>query len=334
MAKAGKDAFAAVIYIVFSAYLFYPYFETFETVKYLVPLNCVVGAFGGYVLSKRWVAGFAGRFFAGAIYGFSPFIFFLARFHPTAGSFAAMVPWLFLPAVFGPKGKLHWTRWPLAILPFVVVAGLFRLAAEFGLYPVPTQIVVQPEDLLSLLAPVAMARQANVLVGFYQVPVAGLVIGTAMLIAARRYSVMAVFVIGAAMTVFDSFSGAARIIWLAVPLLCCSVLIGQGTEGIIHCGYSDRRWMLASAIVLLCCAAAALIFGTEATHIFAGLGAGYTRDFIQAAQMYVAGAIATGVIFFLARGKSRLVWLRAAIICCALAVDIFLGARSLADFIN
>jgi len=152
-----------------------------------------------------------------------------------------------------------------------------------------------------------------------------------MLMAARRYSVMFIFALGVALLVFDSFSSAARIIWLTVPLLCCAVLIGEGIEGIIHCGYSDRKWVLASAIVLLACAIVTLLLGTKATHVFAGLGSGYTRRFIESAQMYVVGAIATGVIFFLAKGKSRLVWLRAAIVCSAIAVDIFLGAGRIVD---
>jgi hypothetical protein len=329
MAKLGKDAFAAVIYIGFCEYLFYPHSETFDTVKYLVPVNCVAGALGCYILSKRWVAGFGGRFLAGAIYGFGPFMLFLARFHPTAGSFAAIVPWLFFPAVFGPKGKWQWVRIPLSLLPLVIVAGLFSLVGHWGLYPLPTRIRLRLEDLMSIFFPVAMVGRVDVAIGFYHIAIGALIIGFAMLIAARRYGVAVIFVIGMVLSIFDSFSGAPRIIWLTVPLLCCSVLIGEGIEGIIHCGYSDRRWILASAIVLLSCAIAALILGTKATRIFAGLGSGYTRLFIQAAQMYVTGSIAMGVIFFLARGKSRLVLLRAAIICCAIAIDVLLGTRNI-----
>jgi hypothetical protein len=333
MAKAGRDAIAAVIYIIFCAYLFQPYFETFDTIHYLIPINCFVGAFGCYLLSKRWIAGFGGRFFAGVIYGFGPFMLFLggSEFHETAGSFAAIVPWLFWPAVFGPKDKLQWTRVPLAILPFAIIVGLFRLSGHFSLYPIPIQIKLRPEDLLSILAPAALVAKINILVGFYHVPLAALIIGLAMLAASRRYSVMFIFALGAALLVFDSFSGVARIIWLTVPLLCCAVLIGEGIEGVIHCGYNDRRWILASSILLLACAVVTLLFGTKATHIFAGLGSGYTRLFIEAAQMYVVGAIATGVVFFLARGKSRLVWLRAGIVCSAIAVDVFLGAGHIVD---
>lgn len=331
MARVGRDAIAAIVYIAFGAYLFEPYFVNFRTVDYLIVFNCCAGAFGCYILSKRWVAGFAGRFFAGAIYGFGPFMFFLAGYHPTAGSIAAIVPWLFVPAVFGPKGSLQWTRVLLALMPFFAVAGMFRLAGAFGRYPLPTQIRIEAADLISILAPAALINQVNVPMGFYHVAIGGLVIGIAMLLASRRYSAIVIFAIGVALLLFDSVSGAAPIIWLTVPLLCCAVLIGEGIEGIIHSGYSDRKWILASAAVLLACAIVSLIFGTRTTHIFAGLGAGYTRRFIQAAVMYVAGTIAIGVVFFLAKGKSRLAWVRAAIMCAAVAVDIFLGATAIVD---
>lgn len=331
MGKAGKDVIAAVLYIVFCAYLFQPHLAKFETFDYLIPFNCCAGAFGCYILSKRWVSGLGGRFFAGAIYGFGPFMFFLARYHATAGSIAAMVPWLFLPAVFGPAGKRKWMRVPLGILPFVIVAGIFKLAGLYGLYPIPNQIRIMPEDLLSIFAPTALINRVDVPIGFYHTAIGALIIGFSMLFAARRYSVMFIFALGVSLLLFDSFSGAARIIWLTVPLLCCSVLIGEGIEGIIHCGYSDRKWILASAVVLPACAVVALLFGTKATHIFAGLGAKYTRLFIQAALMYVVGAIATAVVFFLAKGKSRLVWLRAMIVFLAIGVDIFLGAGHIVD---
>ncbi len=331
MAKVGKDAIAGSIYVVFCAYLFHPHLATLEIAQYLIPFNICFGAFGAYVLSKRWVAGFGGRFFTGVLYGFGPFMFFLAGFHPTAGGFAAIVPWLFLLAAFGPKGKFQWTRIPLGIVPFVILAAMFKLAGLLGLYPIPTQTAIRPEDLASILAPAALASRADLLVGFYHIPLAGLVIGLAMLAASRRYRVFAVIFLGIVLSIFDSFTGTPRIIWLSIPLLCCSAVIGEGIEGIIHCGYSDRKWVLASAVLLLICGITALLFGTKATHVFAGLGAGYTRLFIQAAQMYMLGAIAVGVVFFLAKGKSRLMWLRVAIICSAVGVDILLGAGHIID---
>ena len=49
--------------------------------------------------------------------------------------------------------------------------------------------------------------------------------------------------------------------------------------------------------------------------------------------MYVLGAIVLMTLFFVARARLRVAFLRAAVICAALAVDIFLGARFVVDAI-
>jgi len=47
--------------------------------------------------------------------------------------------------------------------------------------------------------------------------------------------------------------------------------------------------------------------------------------------MYILGAIATAIIFFIARAKLRITAVRWAILGVAAAVDIFLGARFIVD---
>ena len=47
--------------------------------------------------------------------------------------------------------------------------------------------------------------------------------------------------------------------------------------------------------------------------------------------MYIFGAIAVAIIFFMARAKLRIAALRWIILCSAMAVDIFLGARFIVD---
>lgn len=331
MRKAGKDAISALVYVVFCGYLFYRHFPNFGGYDLLIPVNCCLAAFGCYLLSKRWVAGTAGSVFAGAIYGFGPFMLFLIGYHQTAGCIAAAVPWLFLPAVYGPRGQNRWLRIPLCALPFLGVIIMFRLAALVHLYPVPVGAQIQVNDLSAILAPVALMGKVQILIGFYHVPIAALVLGIAMLIASRRYSVMAVFLIGVLLSIFDCVSGTARVMWLSVPLLCCCVLTGEGIEGLIHCGYRDRKWVLASGIVLLVCAVVSLLYAVKAAEVIFGFGMGYTGRFTEAAHMYIIGAIAIGTVFFLAKGKSRLLYLRLAIICAAMAVDIFSGAVYMID---
>ena len=113
--KYSSFAVAVVIYLGFAVYLYQPHFKNFNKLQYLLVLNACLASLGCFVLSRRWVSSFAGSFFAGALYGFGPFALGLANFHPTAGLLAAIVPWLFCPAVFGPKAEWQWisrTLWP------------------------------------------------------------------------------------------------------------------------------------------------------------------------------------------------------------------------------
>ena len=135
----GRFAAAAVIYASFAVYLYQPYFKHFNALQYLLVVNVCLASLGCFVLSRRWVSSFAGSFFAGAIYGFGPFALGLANFHPTAGLLAAIVPWLFCPAVFGPKAKLRWLRIPLSSLPFLAILLFFQISAHYRLFAIPMQ---------------------------------------------------------------------------------------------------------------------------------------------------------------------------------------------------
>lgn len=121
----GKSAASAVVYICFAIYLYQPHFSTFKKLQFLILVNVCLASLGCFVLSRRWVPGFLGQLFAGATYGFGPFMLGLAGYHPSVGFLSAMIPWLFSPAVFGPKGKWQWLRVPLAILPFSAILLFF-----------------------------------------------------------------------------------------------------------------------------------------------------------------------------------------------------------------
>jgi len=49
--------------------------------------------------------------------------------------------------------------------------------------------------------------------------------------------------------------------------------------------------------------------------------------------MYLAGAVAIGILLFMVRAKLRLHWLREVIMCCLAGIDIFLGATYIVDTI-
>ncbi len=327
----SKFAAAAVIYAGFAVYLYQPHFKNFDKLQYLMLVNAALASLGCFVLSRRWVASFAGSFFAGAIYGFGPFSLGLAGYHPLAGLLAAAVPWLFCPAVFGPKGKWQWLRIPLSALPFLAMVALFQVLTYYRLFVIPTQSRLHFADLAGLLAPLVMAGRTPSLLGFYHIPIAALLMGASMLLAARRFGVMAIFALGTILAFCKPFFNVSPIIWLAIPVVCCSALAGVGMQGLVSAGSADRKWILLTAIIMGTLAIVTLLFATKYFQVFAGLASGYARLFVQTAVMYVLGAIAAAIIFFMARAKLRLQPLRWAILCTATAVDIFFGATFIID---
>jgi hypothetical protein len=327
----GKSATAAVVYIGFAVYLYQPYFKNFNGLQYLIVVNVCSASLGCFALSRRWVSSFWGSLFAGVIYGFGPFMLSLAKFHPTAGLLAAGIPWLFCPAAFGPKAKWRWLRIPLSALPALTIILFFQLSSYYRLFAVPTQTRLHLTDLPGLAVPLVTAQQDITLVGFYHVPIAALVMGFSMLFAARRLSVLIIFCLGAILASCQSLLGVSPIIWLSFPVLCCSIIIGAGLQGLCSAGLADRRWILVSTAFMAGLSIVTLLQATKYFQVFAGFGDKYANLFLADAKMYIAGTVAIAIIFFIARAKLRLHWLRWVVLGSATAVDIFFGARFIVD---
>ena len=325
---------AAAVYAVFAVYLYRPYFSDFNRWQYFLVVNVFLASSGCYVLSRRWVAGFAESLFAGAIYGFGPFMLGLAKYHPSAGFLAASIPWLFCPTAFCFKEKSRLLRIPLVVLPFLAIVVFFQVTTHYRLFAVSTQAKLHSADLTGLFAPLITAKQNITLIGFYHIPIAGLVIGTCMMLAARRYSVIIIIVVGIALSFCDSFNSnveVSPVMWLAIPILCCSVLIGEGMQGLASAGYSDRVWVLFTVVVMTGLSILSLLLATKYFQTFLGLGAGYARVFTKAGKLYVLGAIMAAIIFFMIRAKLRMQFLRRLVICAAMGVDIYIGAMYIVD---
>jgi len=322
---------AAIIYVAFAVYLYQPYFNSFGRLEYLFVVNVCLASLGCYLLSRRWVAGFVESLVAGAIYGFGPFILGLAKFHPTTGLLAAAMPWLFCPAAFGPKTRWRWLRIPLALLPFLAIVLFFQVSVHYRLFAVSTQAKLDLADLSGLLAPLISAQRNITLIGFYHIPIAALVMGVSMLLAARRFGVIVIFAIGTILARCESFFEVSPVIWLAVPVVCCSVLIGAGMQGLSSAGFADREWILTTVAIMCALAIATLLLATKYFQTFLGIGSGYAKLFTQAGKMYVLGAIVAAIIFFMIRAKLRMCRMRQVILLAAIAVDIFLGAIFIVD---
>jgi hypothetical protein len=327
----GKFAVAVVVYVSFAFYLYQPHFKDFNGLQYLIVVNVGLASLGCFALSRRWVSSFLGSLSAGAVYGFGPFALGLAGYHPTAGFLAAAVPWLFLPAAFGPKGKWQWLRVPLAVLPFLAILLFFQASSYYRLFAVPMQTRLHLADLMGMAVPLVAAQQGITLVGFYHIPIAALVMGVAMLFAARRLSVLIIFCLGVILASCRPLLGVSPIIWLSFPVLCCSVIIGAGLQGLCSAGLADRRWILLSMAFMAVLSIVTLLRATKYFQVFMGFGDKYANLFLADAKLYIAGTVALLVVFFIARAKLRLHWLRWAALGSVMAVDVFFGARFVVD---
>jgi hypothetical protein len=322
---------AAIVYIGFAVYLYQPHFEAFKKLEYLILVNICLACLGCFALSRRWAPGFLDSFFSGAIYGFGPFMLGLSGYHPAAGFLAATMPWLFLPAAFGPKGKWQWLRVPLAVLPFLAILLFFTASSHYRLFAIPMQTRLRLADFIGLAAPFVAARQELTLLGFYHVPIAALVMGFAIALAARRLSILLLFALGVILSSCRPMLGVSPIIWLSISILCCSIICGAGLQGLCSAGVSDRRWILLSMFFMTGLAIVTLLQATKYFQIFMGFGDEYANLFLADARMHLAGAVALLAIFFITRAKLHLPWLRWAILGSAIAVDIFFGARFVVD---
>ena len=331
--RLGKLLVALALYTGFAVYLYQPYFKNFGKADYLIVFNSIAGALGCYVLSRRWVVDFGASFFAGAVYGFGPLVLSLAKFHPTAGFMAAMVPWLFCPAVFGPRWKWRWLRVPLSVLPVITIILFFQAANAMRLFPVPVQAKLQVTEFAGMAAVLVMVERCVVAVGVYHVPLAAMVLGFSMLITARRFGAMVIFVVGLVLSFCAPVLGVSPVMWLTLPVVCCAVGVGEGLQGLLYASKADRKWLLYGVVMMAVLAGVMMLFAVKYYQVFAGMGEGYARIFSETAKMYALGMVAMGIVFFMASAKLRIHWVRVVLLCVAIAVDIFVGARFIVDSI-
>ncbi|MHC4109978.1 MAG: hypothetical protein ACYSUY_02825 [Planctomycetota bacterium] len=328
--RLARLAAAAGIYAGLALFLYQPHFKKLDSLQYLVIISTYLAALGCFVLSRRWVGSFIGSFFAGAVYGFGPFSLWLSSFHPSVGLLAASIPWLLCPAALCSKRKWWWISAPLSTLPFLAIWLAFQVSVQYRLFPIPIHTKLHLVDLAGLLAPLVALERMMPLVGFYHVPIAALILGSSMLLKARRFGIMAIFAVGTILAFCGPFFNISPILWLTIPVLCCSVVIGAGLQGFALVGHADRKWVLITTGIMAALAIITLLLAIKYQNIFAGFGAKYARLLTQTAKLYILGAITTSVIFFMARAKLRLTAPRWIILSLAVAVDILFCASFIA----
>jgi len=331
-----KLAGAVIIYAGFAFYLYHPYLANFSTVRYMLVFNAVAGALGCFVLSRRWVNVFPAPFFAGLVYGFGSLALGLGIYHPLTGLLIAIVPWLFCPVAFWPR-RGSWLRAIISVLffvlPFFLVVLLFWISSKQGLFPIPRQAKLHLSDLCGLVVPLATRGGRFVFVGFYHVPLAALMMGLFMFFAVHRLWPMVVFAIGLVLAFCDSILSVSPIIWAALPVLCCSILVGTGMQGLVSATTADKKWVLICGVIMAVITLTTLAFamGLQIRLFKFGPAVEAAKLLVVSAKMSAMGTLAVAIIFFIIRAKLRAHWLRWIILCAAAGIDILISAPIIID---
>jgi hypothetical protein len=221
-----------------------------------------------------------------------------------------------------------------SFIPYLAIVIFFQAAGAIKLYPASIQAKLKLNELYSLLAPLVAAKHGTTLIGFYHVPLAALIMGSAMLIAARRYNIIVIIISSIILTFCNSINSSLEIspiIWLSISILCFSIIIGTGFQGLASTGFGDRKWILANSIILGVLAIVTLLLAAKYFQVIFSLGDGYARLFVETAKLYLLGAVVLLICFFMTCGKLQMHRLREIIISTAMAIDIFISAGFIID---
>lgn len=321
----GPGAGATLLYLVLAVYLFGPYIRVRFPEVAAYAMHSVAGALGCFVLSRRWISSFGGSLFAGAIYGFCPFMLSFSAFHPAAGLPAALLPWMFCPAVYyrarlAKTGAQSTLNILLAILPFALIAAFFQLSAGVGGFFMPIQVRTGWQHVIGLAIPLWGGVRFSLSV--YHVALPAFALGLMMYVIVRRMSVLITVAAAVLLSLADPVFAVPPIFWLAVPMLYAAVLTGLGLQGLAWAGASDRRWIFGCTLAVGAMAILMLVLNAS------GRGGPVFR---VTGLSYALAAIMTASIFFLTRSKLRWNLFRWILLCGGIAVDIACSARFLID---
>jgi hypothetical protein len=320
---------AILIYGILACY-FYPQQLNFaHKLQLLLPFNSIVAAFGCYILSRRWISGFVESVLAGALFGFGPYFFGMARFHPAAALPAALMPWCFLPAAYAAKFNKKWLSIPAGLLPFLTMIVFFSLTAKLRLFVAPLKITFSKYDLVGFFVPLLAAYKGFNLSGIYHVPLAGLIFGLFMLVKARRLCILLIIAVALTLAFYqpiNTYLQVCPLLWLSIPMLCGSIISGVGLQGIIFSSTTDRKWILYSVIITCSAAIASLLLATKLFQIFLSLGDRYAILVCKDAMYYIIGSAAVSIIYLINVTGVRLHWVRLVIITGAVGLDFLFTA--------
>ena len=319
---------AGGLYLLWAYFLFAPHAHELSHFKFLYAVNSAIAAFGTFLLSRRWLAGWTPAVLSGLFYGFGPFGLSFLGFHPVAGLTFAAVPWLLLPAVYWQHGRQptlfrFGIRAILCALPFVFIVGFFWVFSQHWVGPLfllPSKTALTVYDFKGLLLPLSMTGRPVVL-GLYHVGLLAALMGLFVYLTSQRIVVLIPPVAGLVLAFLDPLFLVSPVIWAALPMVFLAILAGLGVQALLWAGKTDAKWVLACLLV-------GLLLGGACLALYLLQNASVYKN---PALFYLAASACIGVLFLLIRQGYRWLPLRGALLVTLAATDCFLSARWLID---
>jgi len=250
----------------------------------------------------------------------------------------AMIPWLFCPAAFwrtwAPSLSKRLARYGrngppamtilLSAIPFAAVFAYFWLLSTPVLgpiFPLPKAVRYDVAAVAGFAWPLT-TKPHEVVFSFYHVPLAAFAMGLCMCFASRRVGALLIGGLGFALAVAPPLAHVAPAVWIMVPILVGSIIIGLGLEGLAWAGPGDSKW-------LLFCAAVAAVLTAGSVYLTLANGAAYGR----AALLYTAGFLSVASIYALTTARLRWPLLGWTLLSIAVAVDLLSSGKHIADIV-
>ncbi|MCK5564719.1 MAG: hypothetical protein KAJ07_05690 [Planctomycetes bacterium] len=317
-----KLIFASALYTSLGLYLYLPYLD--RLTDRMVLLASIVAALGCFVISTRWIGSFAAELLTGAVYGFCPFVLGFTAYHSLAMLPAAVMPWLFCPAVFyqarkrGTRGQ-NGIGIALCLLPFAAMIGFFMFLSSQRLFPVPVAFGFDAAGIAGLIAPLSL-KPHTFIAGLYHVPAAMSLCGLMIYIRSRRYKIMMIVAPALVLAMGQPIFETPPVVWGLIVMLFASVLAGLGTQSLALAGKNDSKWILICILIICAVAALTLMLSRQLGFIYA-----------QTARIHSLAVVLLGIVFLLAESGIRFRSLRWSLLIAAVAADLIGGARFIID---
>lgn len=317
---------SVMVFLAVAVLLFRPFPDPFGQWKSLIPFSSIFGAWGCFILSRRWLNSFWASTIAGLLYGFGPFLLSFRIYHPLAGFGIAIIPWLFCPAALWHRyAKLSVSillgRLPLMLLPFLLIFLFYWLPAQPWLGPynlMPATQQLRLEDLRSLLEFPSKAN-SQIIIGLYANAVVLALMGLFVYAFLLRVLVLLPLLLALLLAFCQPILGVPPIVWMAIPMLFISVLAGLGAQAMVVAGPADRKWILACGLLAA--------FLTAIGGLFFILSRPDGKSFRLPTFMYGITLLSTGTLYLLCTWQIRWPLLRWILIGTALGIDLFYTGR-------